>query len=178
MSTAASRPNPHRATVPLDELLENLTPEMVAEIHHRAPAGLVDQLAAAHRDSVALIEAIEDRPVRYVPRSSVDDWLRLGLLDTFLTWVSGNARVCLHAPDFRRPEPVWAAAWKPGLVVCPRCTRQLKVFGDADAACDRCGRVTLGVEHDDGIYTLSVMLGALTYQAGACRDCLPEDADP
>jgi hypothetical protein len=173
-----NHPNPHRATVPLDELLGRLTPELVAGIHHRAPTGLVDQLDAAARDSVAIIEAAENRPVRYVPRSSVDDWLRLGLLDTFLTWVSGNARVCMHAPDFRRPEPVWAAAWKPGLVVCTRCIRLLKVFGHADATCDRCGRVTDGVEANDPIYTLSVLLGGLTYQVGACRDCLPEDADP
>jgi len=173
-----NRPNPHRGTVALDELLEKLTPEMVAEIHRHAPAGLVDQLAAAHRDSVAILEAIENRSARHVPGSSIDDWLRLGLLDTFLTWASGHARVCIHAPDFRRPEPVWAAAWKPGLVVCTRCTRLLKVFGDADKTCDRCGRITAGVEANDPIYTLTTLLGSFTYQAGACRDCLPEDADP
>ncbi len=176
-----NHPNPHRATVPFDELLGKLTPELVAEIRRRVPTGYVDQLDAAHRDSVAIFEnlaAIEDEPVRYVPQSSVDDWVRLGLLDTFLTWVSGNAQVCMHAPDYRRPGPVWAAAWKPGLVVCPPCVRLLKVFGDADKMCDRCGRVTAGIEANDPIYTMSVLLGALTYQAGACRDCRPQDHNP
>ena len=107
------------------------------------------------------------------PLADIDEWLRLGLLDSYCRWADGTARTCLHAPDPRRPQPVWSAAWKPGLIVCTACLALLRLRGEADRRCDCCGRVCAGIEHNDGIYTMTVWLGALAYQAGACKDCRP-----
>ena len=71
-------------------------------------------------------------------------------------------------PNPDRPEPVFAAAWKPGLIVCALCTPLLKLVGEADKTCDGCGHACAGVDVGDGICTVTVMLSALSYAA-----CLP-----
>jgi hypothetical protein len=124
------------------------------------------------------VQLIEGAPVVGVGRGAVPDWMRLGSLDTFLHWVAGEARVCMHAPDPRRPEPVFAAAWKPGLVTCGRCAFLLKAVGDDDRRCDCCGHLCAGVDAGDPICTTTVWLGALAYQAGVCGDCHTDFADP
>jgi hypothetical protein len=159
------------AAIAFDEILSRLTPELLAEIRRAAPVGFADQLDAATRAGISAVERCEGKPVLAVPRLAVPDWIRLGLLDTFLRWAAGSARVCMHNPDPRRPEPVFCAAWKPGLVVCGRCTPMLRAIGDADKTCDCCGHVCGGVESDDPIRTVTVWLGGLAYQAGMCADC-------
>lgn len=171
----------HRRTinaVDLDNTLAAITPEMAAELSRLIPTAHADQLHAAYSESVRLIETAENTSARHLPRSGVDDWLRLGLLDTFCRWVAGTARTCLHMPEPRRPEPVWSCAWKPGLIVCSACLHLLKVFGDADKVCDCCGHVCTGLENGDGIATLTVWFGGLAYQAGACTGCNPELDQP
>ncbi len=79
-------------------------------------------------------------------------------------------------PNPNNPEPVWACAWKPGLVVCTYCLHLFKLAGDADKVCDCCGRLVTGIENDDGIFTLTVWIGALAFQAGACRHCYRDSA--
>jgi len=173
-----------RLTAPqLDELLAALTPQQAAAIKNHIPTAWTDQIRAAQHDSVALMEKAEQSPVRYLPTSDVDEWLRLGLLDTLITWAAGTAKTCIHMPDPYRPESVWSCAWKPGLVVCTYCLHLFKLVGDADKVCDCCGRTVTGIENDDGIHTLTVWIGALAYQAGACKDCyqdsaLEQSADP
>lgn len=173
-----------RFTAPqLDDLLAALTPAMADQLRQLAPVAWADQIRAAQHDSVALIETVEQTPVRHLRTSDVDEWLRLGLLDTLLTWLDGNAKTCMHMPDPHRPEAVWSCAWKPGLVVCTYCLHLFKLVGDADKVCDCCGRTVTGLENDDGIFTLTVWIGALAYQAGACTDCyqdsaLEQSADP
>lgn len=167
--TRAQRPT----AVDLDALMAAITPQMAEQFRHRDVA-FADQLAAAQRDSVALMERAEGTPAHYVPRGAVDDWLRLGLLDTYLQWVSGDGRTCVHAPDPRRPEVVWSCAWRPGLVVCTHCLPLLRAVGDADKVCDCCGHLCDGLETCDPITTLTVWLGGLAYQAGACRACWPD----
>ena len=163
--------------VDLDDLLATLTPEMATEFRKSIPPGFADQLDAAQRDSVRLIQIAEQDPaVRYLPTSGVDEWLRLGALDTLIKWVDGTARTCLHMPDPYRPESVWSAAWRPGLIVCTHCLPLLKVSGQADKTCDCCGRITTGPDHGDGITTLTVWIGGLAYQAGACTDCFHDSA--
>ncbi len=169
--------------VDLDKLLAALTPEHVAMIQQHIPVAWADQMRAAQHQSVALMEKAEQTPVRHLPTSGVDDWLRLGLLDTLIRWTAGNARTCVHMPNPNNPEPVWSCAWRPGLVVCTYCLHLFKLVGDADKVCDCCGRTVSGIENDDGIFTLTVWIGALAYQAGACKDCyqdsaLEQSADP
>ena len=166
-----------RLTAPqLDDLLATLTPEHIAMIQQFIPIGWADQMRAAQHHSVALMEKAEQTPVRHLPTTGVDEWLRLGLLDTLIRWLNGDAKTCIHMPDPRTPEPVWSCAWRPGLVVCTYCLHLFKLAGDADRVCDCCGRTVTGLENGDGIFTLTVWIGALAYQAGACKDCYQDSA--
>ena len=155
-------------------MLDKLTPELRAELLARVSTAHLDQVAAARDESITLMEAVEGRPVQLVERTAVADWLRLGLLDTLLRWVTGRAKTCIHMPDHRNPEPAWSAAWKPGLVVCTACLQLLNVVGVTAKVCDLCGHVCAGVEADDPIHSVTVWSGALAYIAGACTNCSPE----
>jgi hypothetical protein len=163
--------------VDLDDALAELTPEARAEMQASAPAGwtaLADQVAAASGQSVAWAEQAENKRVEDARRTDVDEWLRLSLLDVFIQWTDGRGKVCMHQPDYRRPQPVFSAAWRPGLVVCAACLHLLGVTGAADRTCDRCGRVVEGVDAGDPIYGGTVWLGALAYEFGCCGDCRPD----
>ena len=165
--------------VELDDMLAKLTPELLAQIrpHFPVPGAYVDQLRAAQAESIAAVEAAENGTARYHPSAGIDDWLRLALLDTLIAWTAGTAKTCLHMPDWRRPEPVWSAAWKPGLVVCSRCLYLLEVASaQIDRTCDCCGHVTAGVDAGDPIYPTTVWFGQLAYSAGACHNCRPATA--
>ncbi len=139
---------------------------------------LADQVDAARTEAVALMELVEGEPAQWTPRTDIEEWIRLGLLDTFIAWIDGHAKTCMHSPDPRRPESVFCCAWKPLLVVCTPCMPLLRAVGDADKTCDRCGHVCAGIEADDGIYTGTVWFGALAYQFGTCTDCRPATAPP
>ena len=111
------------------------------------------------------------------------DWVRLGLISAFMGWILGRSSTCLHNPDPRYPQPIAAAAWKPGLVVCGRCAHLLAIPRNSvkDRTCDGCGRVTTGPENDDGIWPNTIVHGPLVYSLGTCRDCLywdPEKGAP
>jgi len=168
--------------VEFDALLGlGLTPEFVAAIKERNTTELTDQMDAAMCESIALMETVEAahgnrQQVQAAAYTTVDEWIRLGVIDTLLLWIDGRARTCIHAPDPLRPQPVWTAAWKPGLVVCTRCIGLLKAVGVADRTCDCCGHICVGVDSDDPVFTSTVWLGALAYQFGTCRGCVPECA--
>jgi hypothetical protein len=161
----------------LDYLLALLPPELVAaavEAHN--PAGLTDQMVAAMHESMRLMEKANggNEHVQAAEYETVDEWIRLGVIDTLLRWTDGRANTCMHNPRLERPQPVWSAAWKPGLVVCTRCMHLLKAVGDADMTCDCCGHVCDGADADDPVYTTTVWLGALAYMVGTCRGCRPQ----
>ncbi len=165
----------------LDEVLTN--PELVASVAELA-AVLVDpstrdQLAAAARDTDHLADALTEAGV-FGPRmefgaEEVPGWLRLPLFELWCSWVLGRASTCMHAPRVDRPQPVFSAAWRPGLIACVRCAHllQLRPRSIADRTCDSCGRVTTGPENGDGIHPSAVLFGMVTYYFGACGDCRP-----
>jgi hypothetical protein len=161
--------------VQLDDILARLTPEMVAVIAHTQPVGRRDQLVAAAAEAIAIakqgMEATGGGEAHELQHDNVPGWIRLGLLDTLIQFGAGTGRTCIHMPHIDRPQPVWSCAWKPGLVVCAACTPLLKAVGVMDQTCDRCGHVCDGVDAGDPIYALGVVLGPLTYSAGACNDC-------
>ena len=116
-------PRPRRAitAVELDDLLATLTPEHVAMIKQHIPVAWTDQIRAAQQDTVALIETVEQTPVRHLPTSDVDEWLRLGLLDTLIRWIDGNAKTCLHMPNpnnLDRRRARGNRAWSSGRTAC------------------------------------------------------------
>jgi hypothetical protein len=125
-----------RSAIAHDEWLRNLTPQQWAERDAAAPPGSLDQLGAAGAEAVAIAEAILGNRAESIATCDVSDWLRLGLLDAFTTWAAGKGKTCLHASHYSRPEPVWSAAWKPGLVICGLCTHLFRMTEQADYTCD------------------------------------------
>lgn len=157
----------------LAEMLAALTPQERAELRAALPADVLaqaDQVLAAQSVGLGLRIAAGDERVLC---REVDDWIRLGLLDVLLQWVGGHSRTCMHAPHWRRPQPVFSCAWKPGLVVCIQCVALLKATGIADKTCDCCGHVCAGVEAGDAVWGGSVFIGELCYEFGTCADCRP-----
>ena len=156
-------------------VLAELSPEELAALAADVPAdikALADQAAAAQQQTIGLFLAAGDQG-RTVLRTDIDEWVRFCALDTVLGWVEGRGRTCMHSPSWRRPEPTFSCAWKPGLVVCVRCTHLLAAVGVADRTCDRCGRECLGVEVDDPVYPGAVFIGEMAYEYGTCGDCRP-----
>jgi hypothetical protein len=114
-----------------------------------------------------------DAEVSQIAHAAVPAWLRLSMLNALVVWASGRADTCLHQPTVHRPEPVFATAWKPNLVACGRCVplTVLPRGSAADRTCDCCGRVTTGIENDDGIHPGRLAFGSMVFAFGACRDC-------
>jgi hypothetical protein len=156
----------------LDDILIN-NPALADYVARFAPVALTDQARAAQRDGLLANEEAIGRRARMVEASKVDDWVRLGALETLCAWAAGDARTCLHAPDPRQPQPMWSCAWKPRLVVCGMCVRLLAAPRSTDALCDCCGHKCGGVDVGEPITPIAVMIGPLTYQAGACPVCKP-----
>jgi hypothetical protein len=152
--------------VEYEEYLSSLTPEQIEQARSLFPVAFRDQMRSAEADSFAALMAAFDgvEPGPYI--SATDYWMRLALVDTWLKWASGTARTCMHMPDYHRPQPVAAAAWKPGLVSCVQCMHLFQLTGDADRTCDCCGRID-----SEGVHPVGTTFGCLTYFAGVCDDC-------
>jgi hypothetical protein len=152
-------------------------PDLVKELRGCAPPHVLDQAdaATAHTDGVlrSLADVLGVDPVETGNVLDIPAWQRLGALSAFTSWVSGEATTCVHSPDPGRPQPVLAAAWKPGLITCGACVQQFATRrgSDFDRTCDSCGRVCAGPEDDDGIYPGAVQVACLIWQYGACSDC-------
>lgn len=66
-------------------------------------------------------------------------WLRARLADLRTRHLTSQFKAC---PHLRVGVPAVVALWAPDRVVCvPRCARTLRLTGDADRTCDRCGTV-------------------------------------
>ena len=165
------------ALAELTAKLAELTPGELDELRAAIPAGIraqADQANAARAQSIGWTIHDEDDRVGFVSPPDIDEWLRLGALDALASWIDGHGRTCMHAPDHRRPEPVFACAWKPGLVVCAACLYLLDVTGPADRICDCCGHLCAGIDGGDPIYAGTAWLGELAYEFGTCGDCRPD----
>jgi hypothetical protein len=136
------------------------------------PVDLADQLdsatADAHRYAQQLIGDMAD--VGEAP-----GWARLGTFDALVRWMQDDSRTCMHNPEPLRPAPVYACAWKPGLIVCTECTHLLRAPNrTADMTCDGCGYVCASIEDGEGIHRSTFIFGPLTYLMGFCGRCLDE----
>lgn len=157
-----------RTAVELDEYLSTLTDEERAQF--RPNIALKDQITAAQAEGIANEERRLEHKARWVPHLGLPEWVRLGILDTFLKWQEGKVLTCVHQPMLDKPEPVFAAAWKPGIVTCAQCRHLLAVTGVTDTICDGCGHECKGMP-DDGIKPVTAFTGALAYQVGVCKSC-------
>lgn len=153
-------------------------PEIAAQIRATLPSHLVDQADAAASDTdgvmVALTSLFGGRTGAATP-GQLDGWLRLGVLDTWVGFMANRAATCRHNPHPLRPQPVFAAAWKPGLVTCAACVNlfRLPPGAAADMTCDACGRICGGGDTGDPIHPSLVQFGPMVFQYGTCPDCDP-----
>ena len=159
--------------MPLEQAMEIVA--LVRELNELTDPGHLDQVAAAADEALRLAPAVTGSHAptpRPVPHTKTPGWFRLGALAALSGWYAGTGRVCMHDPTPRRPQPVVAAAWRPGLVVCAACVSLLAVHDPvANATCDRCGCVCAGPEQGDGIRASSLVVGPLTYRVGVCETC-------
>lgn len=165
------------ATILLDDLLCSLSDEQASALRAALPDAWIDQAEAAARDARTHARAIPGAICADAPVSRSPQWLRLGAFETLLAWAADRGRTCMHSPDARRPEPVFAAAWKPRLVVCSNCRDLLRLPRNLDSLCDCCGR---DCRQSDGLGLISpiaMVYGELFYHAGVCNDCHPRWTD-
>lgn len=151
--------------------------EAAARQHASVPAPIRDQadaaIAEARQTALAAAARIDAAPTGTASIADIPGWLRLGILDAFVQLINGTAQTCRHSPVPDNPQPVMAAAWRPGLLTCRRCVHLFTTVrgSDADRTCDGCGRVCTGVDGDliqPGLLSMSVIV----FQYGACADCL------
>lgn len=153
--------------------------ELRDRLRKLSPVWLDDQTDAALTDA-ARVMAVAHQAVGGVSRNvhlrDMPEWLRLNVLDAIGRFIAGDAETCVHSPHPARPQPVYAAAWRPGRVVCGRCTHLLELPRGSrrDRTCDRCGHVCAGFDEGDPIYPSLARFGLLIYQYGTCRDCRPD----
>lgn len=153
--------------------LQNLSREELEElILSIPPSEIDDQLDAAIAESFdragSLLGGIAG--VR-----TAAGWMRLGACVAVADWIEGRARTCEHQPHPMRPEPVYACAWKPELVVCADCMYLLDPdTAESDATCDGCGHRCVGVGAGDGIHPGALVFGPLTFLSGMCERCYAE----
>jgi hypothetical protein len=164
----------------LDELFRDPhRDEMLAEINAQVPPAVADQRQAAARDAHRFLELeapFLGAPVEELDIARLPDWLRLDLLSTWSGWTSGTGRTCVHDPRPERPEPVFAAAWRPGLIACQRCIHLtvLRPGSKADRTCDCCGHVVAGLDQGEGISPGRLTFGPIVFGYGLCSSCTPD----
>jgi hypothetical protein len=156
--------------------------EVAAELQTMLPTWFRDQADASARTTSHMVDVLRDHIGSHqfggIAPAEVPDWLRLSVLDALVNWITGRAEMCRHAPDPLAPQPVLAAAWRPGLVACAACAHlfRLRRGSDAEATCDACGHRCAGLEAGDGIHPAFIQAGSLLFQYGVCGSCAPPDA--
>lgn len=155
--------------------------ELARERESERPSWLNDQLDAAeseaHNLNVASAIAMAAGPnglgvVQASGLSNAPEWVLERVADTAVRFWAGVAETCRHRPDPNRPEPLFAAYWKPRTVVCLRCADTLSYprGSDADMSCDRCGRVVMGTV-DDPMWSGRLNYGPMIFGYGVCSNC-------
>lgn len=167
----------NRITLALEQLMLHPQYRELAEaIRAGMPTALTDQHDAATRDTTHVYAAIAEQLGGSVNGRTVAEtpaWIRLGVIEAWVGYCSGRAATCIHAPSAERPTPVFAAAWKPGLVVCGQCIRLTSPRAGSlkDRTCDGCGHECAGVDAGDPIYPSGAQMGSLIFQFGVCTSC-------
>lgn len=98
------------------------------------------------------------------------EWITQSATHALVVWLAGQARTCMHDPRPDSGQPVFATAWKPGLIVCAHCTHLQTPRGDEKYRCDFCGSVS-HPRDGGGVHSASLNLGALWFEAGICSGC-------
>lgn len=100
---------------------------------------------------------------RYIPDHEASWWLRTRLVDLD---TRDRAAQIAHCEHLRGGGPSFAALWAPDRIVCVHCVPELRLTGDADRTCDRCGAIATGV-HPVVVAASETLLVSF----GLCRFC-------
>jgi hypothetical protein len=141
---------------------------LAASIRSRAPIALMDQAGAAADQVERGMKALAaQRPADAAPQpGGVPDWVMVSGLETLSRYALGLGSTCMHNPDPLKPRPVYACAWRPGVVACADCAPRLfRLVGEADKRCDQCGAIS------DRVNTALAPFGLLTFLFGLCAGC-------
>ncbi len=167
------KPDPvSKVSIALVDTLTHTTPGELAALRRTLEqrpgmSAWLDQAAAARADAIAVVppdrESGGDTPMDDLP-----GWLTLSVVEIHTRYALGKSATCPHAPRPARPQPVVAAAWRPGLVVCLPCIGRLRPAGAEKYRCDSCGR------DDPGIHAGRIVYGPLMFMFGVCGDCSPD----
>lgn len=151
-----------RMTAPeFEKYFNSLTIEERKHILDRLPKDLCDQLDAAQNQMIAEAESMTGTQFRH---AEIPDWVRLSITDAMLQWVQGESDTCQHCPSPLRPEPLYVAAWRPGLIVCGQCLPMLHDEDFSSRICDSCGMGRC-------VRALVVQSGIFQFFAALCADC-------
>lgn len=153
------------------------TSELI-EARERAPVDYMDQLNAAERESSQYVrEALASGDLlneRMLDAADNPPWVRRPMFETLIAWVTHMGQVCVHNPSSRRPQPVYAAMWRPRLVVCAYCTPMLSMSGRGlsvqDRTCPGCKRITGGLSTDE-LHLHGVQSSVMTFAFTVCSAC-------
>lgn len=172
-----------RYAIALDELLYNPDHRQLRDaLLDATPVAYRDQQAAATSETTGLTAALAKHLVATVEeRNALDvpDWIRLSALHTWARYNAGDLDTCRHNPNPVSPQPVFAAPWKPDLIVCAQCLHLLPPprGSVADQTCDRCGLLCAG-KPDDPIYPCGVQVGPMVWQFALCGGCRADTTQP
>lgn len=164
--------------IELDELLTSPNATSIVEgVRARTPKWFQDQQEATAAELARGLDSFAVRTTgsraQQLPIAAIPAWFRLSLFDEMTRWTSGAGETCQHSPHPDAPQPIFAAAWRPGLMVCTACLFLLSPPAGSVASrrCDGCGHVVTGPDDDDLITTRTVHLGQLIFSAGTCDRC-------
>lgn len=161
-----------------DELLTNPVHRgVVQKVKDAITVGFRDQVQAAVAESQRYVESALATGVlksqHCVAARANPQWVRYALFEALIVWTNGLGRVCVHNPSARAPQPVYAAMWRPRVMVCARCTPLLGCRGLSaqERTCPNCRRITAGPGTDDRLHLHGIQSGALTFSFAVCADC-------
>lgn len=138
-----------------------------------ATTAQADQVRAALDHSEAVIRSVAARNGTPVHEGARIPWLVDQVADLLRAVRDGTARTCRHVGIGQSPRPMMAAAWDPGRLTCFPCTDRLPpLSAEADATCDRCGRVV------QPIHPGAMRVGLILLTWGLCRRCCRETGVP
>lgn len=126
------------------------------------PTALADQLRAASADAARILRQAA-RAGRGTLATVARPWLAQQADALRRALDDRTARVCAHLTG--SPRIVHAAAWAPGILVCPACAWRLVPDPTEDATCDRCRHPA------DPIHAGIVALGPVLLGYGLCTPC-------
>jgi len=131
------------------------------------PTAYTDQFDAASRHARRQLDEMARRATEaslaMVPLP-LGSWLRDQIAGVIACLQAGTADCCEHIGA--SPQVMFAAAWRPGRIVCLGCVQTLRTPSQVeDFTCDQCQ------QRHDTIHTRMTAVGPVLFAYGRCTRC-------